>query len=114
MITTVVGMSTIPTVSRANRSPNPYKYWWLRSPDRSDYYAWIVWPFGDVHNSYDNGANGVDSSYDRESPGTDSSDYAWQVYPSGGIYDYDDVYVYSTYGRTFSLSVHGLDAIQLG
>lgn len=25
LITTVVGMSTIPTVSRANRSPNPYK-----------------------------------------------------------------------------------------
>lgn len=30
--TTAATLLTIPTVSRAIRLPNPYKYWWLRSP----------------------------------------------------------------------------------
>ena len=79
-------------------------YWWLRSPDRSDYYAWLVWPFGDVHNSYDNGANGVDSSYGHtfiRSPVATSDGWAWLVSSGGDVIVNGYFVVASSYGHLF-------------
>ena len=48
--TTEMSSTAIPTVSRTIGSPNPYNYWWLRSPV-TDYssYAYLVSPSGDVY-----------------------------------------------------------------
>ena len=60
---------TIPTVSRAIRPPNPYNYWWLRSPvtGNIDNGARVVKPDGVVYSGY----NFVGyESYGRRSPST--------------------------------------------
>ena len=60
--TTPTMSTTIPTVSREIRPPNPYKKWWLRSPFTivSDF-ACFVDLSGDVHGL--NGSNYVYVSY---------------------------------------------------
>ena len=50
----------VPTVSRAIGPPNPYKYWWLRSPSTGwDVSVGYVDPSGDVY------GNNVNDSYGR-------------------------------------------------
>ena len=94
-------VSTIPTVSRAIEPPNPYKYWWLRSPhtDVSNN-SCLVHPSGDVIVTYD--GYFVDYSYGRvNSPVTNGSINAWDVTSYGGSF-VDGVY--NSYGNCFPLS----------
>ena len=50
-MSTITMFAIVPTVFRAISPPNPYKYWWLRSPD-ADYvsnYACAVYSSGFVN-----------------------------------------------------------------
>ena len=111
MTSTTLATSIIgPTVSRAIEPPNPYKYWWLRSPNTvwDDNYAHFVDPDGDV---YDYNSYSVTRSYGRlldslfqiypkywwlRSPYTSNDHVAAIVRLSGDVY-YSNVY--DSYGR---------------
>ena len=60
--TTEMSSTAIPTVSRTIGSPNPYNYWWLRSPYTGNISgAYLVSPDGGVYVGFDY----VDNSYGR-------------------------------------------------
>ena len=90
---------TIPTASRVIRPPNPYKKWWLRSPNTIyGFSAWLVNPSGGV-NSY-GGNDGVYSSYGRPiSPGTDWDHSANYGFPTGDVSGVNGSNVSLSYGR---------------
>lgn len=91
LVTSIIG----PTVSRSIEYPNLYKNWWLRSPyTDSTVSALRVHPDGDVVIIYGN----VTISFGRESPLTYGVDYAYLVFPSGDVYDYDYLVNYISYG----------------
>ena len=59
-----------------------------------------MWHFGDVHSSYDNGANGVVYSYGRiQSPFTRNDIEASQINPSGDVYNGIGYVYIDSYGR---------------
>ena len=104
--TTSVLTTAIPTVSRVIGPPNPYNYWWLRSPYTDyigDYYygAWHVTSLGAVGVSY----NVVIDSYGRIYFSPDSFMYynytSFYVIEDGSMSTYAVEY---SYGRRSPLT----------